>query len=92
MGTKPTTACASKRGMDRFYMIEPQPDSNAGAVCRRIASMKGVKEVFLTEGACGYIVRAEDSDRSHRQLIKCMPAASRGRVLVAKSHVRYSKG
>lgn len=87
--TKTAAFSVSGIGMDRFYIIEPEPNSNAAALCKKIALVKGVKEVFLTEGACGYIIRTEATKENHKRLIKCVPNAHRKKVLTAISHIRY---
>lgn len=86
---KTVMSSAGSIGSDRFYIIEPKPNSNAAALCKKMALVKGVKEVFLTEGACGYIIRMKATKECHKRLIKCVPNAHRKKVLTAISHIRY---
>ena len=49
----------TRRGvMRRFYFIRPKPNANAEELAMGLIRLKLVEQVFLTEGDCGFIVRA----------------------------------
>ena len=46
-----------------LFFIRPKENSNAHKYAERLASMEGVAEVMVTEGECGFVVKAkEDSN------------------------------
>ena len=48
-----------KRGlMSKFYFIKPRPSANAGELAERLIALGPVESVYLTEGDCGFIVKA----------------------------------
>jgi hypothetical protein len=44
--------------MRKFYFIRPRKNINAGELAEKLIELKPVEEVFLTEGDCGFIVKA----------------------------------
>ncbi len=47
-----------KKGiLHRFYLIEPRPNANADELAEKLISLKPVEEVFLSDGAYGFIVK-----------------------------------
>jgi hypothetical protein len=47
------------KGQFAFYLIEPRDNSDADRFARKLIASKHVKEVYVTEGACGFIVKAK---------------------------------
>ena len=41
-----------------LFFIKPKSNANAHTYAKRLASMKNVAEVLVTEGECGFIVKA----------------------------------
>jgi hypothetical protein len=46
------------KGQFAFYLIEPRDNSDADRFARKLIASKHVKEVYVTEGAYGFIVKA----------------------------------
>ena len=70
-----------------FYFIEPESGSDANETAMKLMQVNGVREVHITEGAYGFIVKAkaEHAKELQLQLPKSMKVQS------AASHCRYSK-
>ncbi len=50
---------STKRGlMSKFYFIKPRPSVNAGELAEKLIALEPVESVYLTEGDCGFIVKA----------------------------------
>jgi len=52
----------------RLYLVKPQEKKDAHALAERIASIKSVDEVMLTEGEYGYLVKVKDDGQEIRKL------------------------
>lgn len=44
--------------MHRFYFVRPRPNANAEELVMGLLKLGPVDQVFLTEGDCGFIVKA----------------------------------
>jgi hypothetical protein len=55
-------------GFDYFF-IRPSRNGDAHTSARRLMSIKGIKEVSVTEGEYGFVVKAEISDAIHKEII-----------------------
>jgi hypothetical protein len=53
----------------RLYLVKPKEKKDAHALAERIASIKSVDEVMLTEGEYGYLVKVKDDDPGIRKLL-----------------------
>ena len=54
----------------RFYLVKPQERKNAHSLAERIANMKDVEEVMLTEGEYGYLVRVREKSPAISKLLE----------------------
>lgn len=43
-----------------LFFIKPKENSNAHEYAERLASMEGVAEVMVTDGECGFVVKAKN--------------------------------
>jgi hypothetical protein len=48
--------------MHRLYFVKPRENADAGEIAERLIGLQHVEEVLLTEGDCGFIVKARFVD------------------------------
>ncbi len=53
-----SSGAKKKAALHRFYFIEPRPNADAEGLAMKLMDLPNVQEVYLTEGDCGYIVKA----------------------------------
>lgn len=79
--------------MHRFYFIKPRPNANAEELAKKLIELKSVEQVFLTEGDCGFIIKARflnDSEpKDVVEYISKRVGSEYGKVI---SHCEYVKG
>jgi hypothetical protein len=76
----------------KFYFVKPPENSNADHLAEQLISMKGVEEVFVTDGDYGFIVKTRffdgmKSDGVHNYISKRL-GSDFGRVT---SYYQYKK-
>jgi DNA-binding Lrp family transcriptional regulator len=76
----------------RFYFLGPAANGNARSFVEKLARLKGVKEVHLTEGRYGFVVKAVEIGHDHNQFENYVRTRVKTRVEVAMSHYSYRKG
>lgn len=69
-----------------FYFIEPDANANAHETAMRLMRLSCVKEVHITDGACGFVVKAEQ-----RNAEELAAKTKQMKVRIATSHCRYTK-
>ena len=42
----------------KFYFVRPKENANAGELAEKLLGLRSVEEVFVTDGDCGFIVKA----------------------------------
>ncbi|MCL5239545.1 MAG: hypothetical protein M1286_03705 [Candidatus Marsarchaeota archaeon] len=62
MGRKNKRSANAGRRQYAFYLIEPGKNLNSDLFARKLICNKRVREVYVTEGACGFIVKAKIGD------------------------------
>lgn len=70
-----------------FYFIEPGIGANADDIAMRLIRLSCVKEVHITEGACGFVVKAKQ--RNAGEL--AAKISKQMKIQIATSHCRYTK-
>ena len=75
----------------QFYLVGPPANSNTTALAEKLINLRNVKEVFVTDGDYGFIVKAKLSnckkqDNAYRYLSRL--GGNLGR---ATSHYQYRK-
>lgn len=81
------------RRNDRFYnlfFIKPKENINAYKYAENLASIKNVAEVMITEGECGYIVKAKESNNTDINIMTKSRLARRSYKKIA-SYYQYRK-
>ena len=71
-----------------LFFIRPKRRTNAHEYAERLASLRNVAEVMITEGECGFIVKAKGSLETDRGPI---PALSRNSYKRITSYYQYRK-
>ena len=75
-----------------FYIIEPEDNGDARGFAKKLISYKGVHEVYITEGTCGFIVKARVGKGVRAGPIPPrIFGSSRRRVGLAISRYAYTK-
>jgi DNA-binding Lrp family transcriptional regulator len=81
-----------RNAMHRFYFIKPKPNSNADEVAEKLISLKQVESVFLTEGDCGFIVKARiTKDKEPKGILKYILGNVGNRYGRVVSYCEYRK-
>ncbi len=63
VGRKRTNAANKKREENcRFYLVNPKEGTDANEIAKKLLNFNGVKEVYITEGAHGFVVKADDAE------------------------------
>ena len=75
-----------------FFFVRPGPNSNVRLVAQRLASMHHVKEVHITEGEYGFIVKSALLDYEKQQeLGRRIEKAAKGTSKSLVSHCEVSR-
>ncbi len=45
-----------------LYFVRPKENADAGGIAEKLMMFESVKEVLLTEGDCGFVVKARFTD------------------------------
>lgn len=81
-----------RTAMHKFYFIKPRSNADAGKLAEKLIELKPVEQVFLTEGDCGFIVKARlMNDKEPKDVVRYiskMIGSSYGKVV---SHYEYRK-
>ncbi|MDE1873507.1 MAG: hypothetical protein KGI04_00080 [Candidatus Micrarchaeota archaeon] len=93
MGGKKTKGARTDRGKRyAFYFIEPKKNLNSDAFARKLMGNRRVHEVYITEGACGFVVKAGVKDGERESPIPSnMLAAPCRKVGLAISRYAYRR-
>ena len=76
----------------RFYLIEPRQNVNASELAGKLIGLKTVEEVFLSDGAYGFIVKVRLlKGRAADEVVKYIRKRVAARFGTANTHYRYSK-
>ena len=76
----------------RFFFVRPGPSSNVRLVAQRLASMHHVREVHITEGEYGFVVKSALLDYEKQQeLGRRIEKAAKGTSKALISHCEISK-
>ena len=78
-------------GFDYFF-VKPLLYGNAHASARKLAGIRGVREVALTEGEYGFVVKADPSDSSDSSIHDEIISAVGGTLSHAVCHCQYRSG
>ena len=75
-----------------FFFVRPGPNSNVRLVAQRLASMHHVKEVHITEGEYGFIVKSALLDYEKQQeLGRRIEKTAKGTSKSLVSHCEVSR-
>ena len=81
-----------RNAMRVFYFIKPKPNSNASEIAERLAGLKQVESVFLTEGDCGFIVKARiTKEKETKGILKYLSTNFGNWYGCATSYCEYRK-
>ena len=91
MGNRNGNSSGSGSTGFEYFLVKPLLNGNAHRSAQRLARIRGVREVALTEGEYGFIVKAELSDEQRSKVICAeISAAVGGEMKTAVCHCRYS--
>jgi hypothetical protein len=83
-----------------FFFVRPRERSDAGVVAKQLMSVKGVEEVYVTEGDCGFVVMTRKfafqmdgdlEDEALKRLAVKVSKAAGSDVKKAVSYIEYSR-
>lgn len=79
------------KGCDYFF-VKPTKNSDVHVSAKRLMRIDGVMEVSITEGAYGFIVKAEQAFEEHDLLDKKITDTVGGSTRKLVCHCQYGKG
>ncbi len=75
-----------------FFFVRPGPNSNVRLVAQRLASLHHVKEVHITEGEYGFIVKSALLDyKKQHELGRRIEKDAKGTSKLLVSHCEFSR-
>ncbi len=85
---------AKKRAaLHRFYFIEPRPNADAEKLALCLIELPNVQEVYITEGDCGYIVKARFmNEKEPKDIVRYISNNINQKFGKVTSFVQYTKG
>ncbi len=87
-----TSGAKKKAALHRFYFIEPRPNADAEKLAMSLVELPNVQEVYLTEGDCGYIVKARfHNEKEPKDLVRYIANNISSKFGKVTSFVQYSK-
>ena len=76
----------------RFYLIAPKQNVNANELAGKLIGLRTVEEVFLSDGAYGFIVKVRLlKGKAANEVVKYIRKKVATRFGTADTHYRYSK-
>ncbi len=78
-------------GLCGFFFVKPR-EGNAKRFAKKLLDMEGVKEVMLTTGEYGFVVKTRMKDENAHQTMAKAIAKNVGDCSIAVSHVNYRRG
>lgn len=76
----------------KFYFVRPRQNADAGEIAEKLLGLRPVDQVYVTEGDCGFIVRARVTDgREPKGVADYIAKNVGGRYGRVVSHLEYSK-
>ncbi|MCL4365036.1 MAG: hypothetical protein M1569_01730 [Candidatus Marsarchaeota archaeon] len=79
-----------KAGGYGLFFVMPSSCSNAHKSARRLMRVKQIREVLITEGDCGFVVKAADAD-GIEHVSRKISAVVGGNSKIALCHFQYKK-
>jgi hypothetical protein len=90
MGKKTNNHAGTGRSFDYFF-VKPLLGGDAHASARKLAQIRGVREVSLTEGEYGFIVKTDISDdEGSNTVYDSIRSVVGGKLRRAVCHCSYS--
>ena len=81
-----------RNALHKFFFLKPKTDVDSKAVMEKLFSLKNVREVIMTEGDVGYIVKTRlFSDKSDRDTERMIVKSVGSRLGVAVSYNSFRK-
>ena len=75
-----------------FFLVRAREGHDARNFAKELLDINGVKEVILTAGDFGFVVRASAEDEKLHQIIEKDIGKKAGEYAVAISHENYKRG
>jgi hypothetical protein len=73
----------------RFYFVRPAENRDARSIASKLASLDGIREVYMTEGKYGFVVKAvEAKHQDPERIASYMETSLKGKVDMALSYYR----
>ncbi|MDE1870154.1 MAG: Lrp/AsnC ligand binding domain-containing protein [Candidatus Micrarchaeota archaeon] len=74
-----------------FLLLKPKLPLNSQKIARAIAMCNGVREVFLTSGDYGFVIKVEEKGRAKLQTVRrsISRIAKGGKISIANMHYLY---
>ena len=75
-----------------FFFVKPKGSPDARIVAKRLASIRHVKEVHITEGEYGFVVKSAFlSEEEQQEFGRMISKTAKGNASVAVSHFSIDK-
>jgi hypothetical protein len=93
MGVKGPYAFRRRQGTGyRLYIVNPRSGSSASRTAEKLIKIDGVKEVLVTEGSCGFVVKAgARTEPESRKVCAAIQSSAGGSTKEIIAHYRYRK-
>ena len=81
----------SSKGNFDYFFVKPSRGRDVHESAKRLMEIKGVKEVAITEGDCGFVVKADflyerENDFLYREIMKAVGGTSRKAACYCEYH------
>ncbi len=74
-----------------YFFVKPGRNSNVHAAAERLMRIEGVREVSITEGEYGFVVKANEIHEGEKEVLDKISRATKGKSARAVCHCRYVK-
>jgi hypothetical protein len=72
-----------------YFFVKPGSNSDAHKAAARLMAIAPVKEVCITEGAYGFVVKSDEIHDGENDILDKISKATKGRSSTAICHCRY---
>ena len=75
----------------RFFFVQPRNNNDVGVTARRLIEMEHIKEVHVTTGDFGFVVRADVDEVSAEAIQRKIMKLTDGKMSSVASCMKYIK-
>ncbi len=82
----------SGKNFYRIYIVRPPGNSDTGLFAEQLMGIDNVEEVLVTDGDCGFVVKARFCGSEPDRVLKYISEKVGGNFGSATSHYHYKRG